>query len=282
MCKIVGNKESLSIRDIQIISLDILKFVTDVCERQGFKYSLIYGTLLGAVRHKGFIPWDDDIDIMMPRPDYERFLKYAESHIDTFYPYEIFNRNLNKDYLYSITRVSDSRYIIAKDDEQNCGMGIFIDIYPYDGLGNDYINALYVLTQTKTTCNTMVDITRKKLKIDNRLNIKGKATYLLTHYFNKLKGIDYFIHNLEHNISNYTYESSEYIGPAMWFFANPEEVLFNKNLFNDLIKLRFEDGEFYAPAKFDEVLSQLYGDYLKLPPEEKRINQHHYRAYKKH
>ena len=66
----------MKIEDIQEVSLNILKQITSVCEREGFRYTLAYGTLIGAVRHKGFIPWDDDIDIQMPRPDYERFLKY--------------------------------------------------------------------------------------------------------------------------------------------------------------------------------------------------------------
>ena len=271
----------MSMKDIQSVSLDILKFIAGICEREGFRYSLMYGTLIGAVRHKGYIPWDDDVDIMMPRPDYEKFLRYAATHHEEFGYYEIFNRDIQKDYLYSITRVSDSRYIIFKDDERNCGMGIFIDIYPYDGLGNDYNEAKEILTETKQTCNTIVDITRKRLSLNNRMNIKGKISYLLTHFKNKLKGVDYFIRKLEENVAPYSYDTSDYVGPAMWFFTKPEKVLFKKDLFEELIKLPFEDGMFYAPSRYAELLTQEYGDYMQLPPEEKRIYQHQYLAYKK-
>ena len=69
-------KNTLKIKEIQVVSLEILKTITDICEAQNLRYFLIYGTLIGAVRHKGYIPWDDDVDIMMPRPDYDKLLAY--------------------------------------------------------------------------------------------------------------------------------------------------------------------------------------------------------------
>lgn len=274
-------KSCLDIREIQKISLEILKFVTSICETNNFKYCLIYGTLIGAVRHKGYIPWDDDVDIMMPRPDYEKFLKYAESHKDEFGVYQIFNRNTNHDYIYSITRVSDSRYEIFKSDEKNCGMGIFIDIYPFDGLGNDYDKALGLLCRTRRICDTIVDITRTDFHLQKSLNWKGKLSMVTMRIFNKIRGLNYFNSKLIGMSKIHSYTDSRYVGPLMWFFTKPEKILFDKDLFSEFVKVKFEDGEFYAPKAYDKILTQAYGNYMQLPSPEKRIYHHQYKAYRK-
>lgn len=127
--------KELSVEETQKVSLEILKTVAHICKTIGVRYCLIYGTLIGAVRHHGFIPWDDDLDIMMPRPDYERFLSYFKKHQSEYKHLELFNHDENANYPYMITRISDSRYQINMDNEKPYGMGVFIDIYPYDGLG---------------------------------------------------------------------------------------------------------------------------------------------------
>jgi len=122
-------------REIQLVSLEILHTVATICEEQNFRYSLIYGTLIGAIRHHGYIPWDDDVDIMMPRRDYDQFLEYMKIHRKEYPDLRIFNLDECKEYPYMITRISDDRYIIKMENEKPYGMGVFIDIYPYDGLG---------------------------------------------------------------------------------------------------------------------------------------------------
>lgn len=106
-----------------------------ICEEQNFRYSLIYGTFIGSVRHHGYIPWDDDVDIMMPRRDYDWFLEYMKIHREEYSDWRIFNLEECKEYPYMITRISDDRYIIKMENEKPYGIGVFIDIYPYDGLG---------------------------------------------------------------------------------------------------------------------------------------------------
>lgn len=273
--------DNLNIEDIQKVSLDILKFVTKICDSLNLRYCLMYGTLIGAVRHQGFIPWDDDIDIMMPRPDYERFLEYAFNYPEAFGIYQIFNREVNKNYLYGITRVSDSRYEIIKEDEKNCGMGIFIDIYPYDGLGNEYDKALNLLRKSRRNCNIIVDITRINNSIPKSLNAKGKIVYVLKMAKHKFYGIDHYLKNSFNLKKHNDYDNSKYVGPLMWFFTKPEKVVFEKTLFDNRVKMRFEDDYFYVPAEYHKLLTQEYGDYMQLPPEEKRIYHHQYKAYKK-
>ena len=128
-------RHELTIKETQRISLEILHTVAEICEEQHLRYALIYGTLIGAVRHHGYIPWDDDVDIMMPRPDYDKLLVYLKDHIQEYPHLQVFNRDECPEYPYMITRISDDRYVIEMANEKPFGMGVFIDIYPYDGLG---------------------------------------------------------------------------------------------------------------------------------------------------
>jgi len=125
----------LSLREIQLISLEICKKVDMICNENNFRYYLYGGSLLGAVRHKGFIPWDDDIDIVMPRPDYEKFLAYMQENQEKIKPLKLYSFENNAKYPYMISRVSDERYILDVENEDDYGIGIFIDVYPWDGVG---------------------------------------------------------------------------------------------------------------------------------------------------
>ena len=102
--------KKLSLREIQLESYNILLQVKRICEHNNFKYFLTYGTLLGAIRHNGFIPWDDDLDIMMPRSDYERFIQFCIDHHDDLLPYELKHYKTCDQYIYPIARLSNSNF----------------------------------------------------------------------------------------------------------------------------------------------------------------------------
>lgn len=277
------NKEPLSMNEIQNVSFNILKEVAEFCECHGLRYFLMYGTLIGAVRHKGYIPWDDDVDIMMPRPDYEKFLRYCEKNNNRLGRYEIFNTRTNKNYIYAITRVSDPNYEIIKEEKaENCGMGVFIDIYPYDGLGNDYNIALRLLKKTRSYCDSIVALTRNEQSVPTQLNWKGKLAFIFRKFIRNLSGVKYYIRQLENQSKLNKYEDSFYVGPLMWYFTKPQKVLFKRIDFDKYVMLSFEGETFRAPVNYHDILTQEYGDYMQLPPVEKRIYQHQYKAYKKY
>lgn len=121
--------KELNLKEIQSASFEILKKVVEICESNNINYSLAYGTMLGAIRHKGIIPWDDDIDIMMSRPEYDKLMVYWKKHVAELSPLRVMNMDTVKNYPYMITRISDDRYWLDVDNEENFGLGIFIDIY---------------------------------------------------------------------------------------------------------------------------------------------------------
>lgn len=125
----------MTLEEVKLLELDALKFIDSVCKENGLIYFAAYGTLLGAIRHKGFIPWDDDIDIYMPRPD---FIKFVEVINNYEHPYSI--RSLNdKDYFHAFAKLSDDRtYLIEKQfKSKSRELGVYVDIFILDGLPDD-------------------------------------------------------------------------------------------------------------------------------------------------
>lgn len=271
--------QPLTMDKIQKVSLEILKHITKICDENGFKYCLMYGTLIGAIRHKGYIPWDDDVDIMMPRPDYEALLLYLKNHPQRLGRYQIFNRTTHKDYRYTITRIADSDYVIDTGDKYSCGMGIFIDVYPYDGLGNNPGEALAILKDARRLCDCLYQTVWQSVLPPANISLHSKIFYFINHLKNKLLGGKRILNKIE-NLRRYEYDESEYVGP-LWYFTKPERVLFKRNIFENMIKVSFEDSEFNVPRDYHEVLTQEYGNYMELPPIDQRIYHHHYKAYKK-
>ena len=271
-------KNKLSIKEIQAVSLEILKKVTDLCESLNLRYSLIYGTLIGAVRHHGFIPWDDDVDIMMPRPDYEKLLQYLSNN--KIPNLSLFNRQTCPNYPYMISRISDDRYILEMENEESVGMGVFIDIYPYDGLGKTKEEALHFGLKGDHLSSFCYQATRKKIARETTSSSLRRIIKYPVFIISKLLGKDFFQHKLEQLAGKKDYESSDYVGCVVWL-SGGEKDIFKRKWFDETIMMPFEQYEFRVPKSFDEVLRHGYGDYWLVPPEKDRIGHHYYKAYRK-
>ena len=123
---------------------------------------------------------------------------------------------------------------------------------------------------------------RKRLDIPKQNNWKGKLVYFNRWLVHHILGCKYYYWRQKEVFKGLpTYEKSEYVGPLAWYFSKPETVLFRREYFSEVIKMKFQKYEFYVPAKYHEVLTCAYGDYMKLPPVEDRIYHHNYKAYKK-
>ena len=261
----------LSLDEIKQIELDLLIDVAKFCNSHDITYFLAYGTLIGAVRHQGFIPWDDDIDIQMPREDYERFLVlYNEKKTNNSYlvvsPYE---KNARHPY----GKVIDTRTLKREASvryENNQPLGVDIDVFPLDGLSPDEEERQKLYTKRKRMyqCHlfSILDPSKGKLKTRVVSWICGK--FGKNFFFRKSQKIKWF----DYNQSDFVSDQSN-----LNIFNKP----LKREWFDKTIDLPFEGHMFKVPVGYDQVLIEEYGDYMTLPPEENRVTHHTCKMYKK-
>lgn len=274
------NKQPLTMHEIQAVSLEILKQVADLCEELNLRYFLAWGTLIGAIRHKGFIPWDDDVDIMMPRPDYDKLLEYLSS--SKLPNLTLFNRQTCSEYPYMISRISDDRYILEMENEKSVGMGIFIDIYPMDGMGSTLEEALKFGAYTDRQASLCYQATRDHFAMETTTSLIRKIIKRPVFWYAKVVGKDKFQDNIERYMSQHTieYDKAEWVGDLVWLSGGAREIL-KREWLDGFEMAPFEQYHFRIPKMYDPVLKQTYGDYMKLPPETERVGHHYYSAFRK-
>lgn len=270
---------SLLMQDVQKEASAILNKLDAICKKIGTKYCLAYGTLIGAIRHKGFIPWDDDIDIMMPRKDYDKLISFFIENDNNIEGLSVFSPETNKDYPYMIARVCSDKYIIETDNEKSCGMGIFIDIYPLDGMGND----LEIAKKKKRKINRSIALcfisTRLKFKRGNTKSTLKMWLKFPAFIFAHLMGKEFFFKQIQKQSKYADYDNSKYIGCLVWGSDEGDRGVYLKEWFEKMIDWEFEEYIFKIPVGYDKLLKQTYGEYMKLPPEEERVAHHFYSAY---
>lgn len=260
------------LRRVQLLELDILKDFIRVCEENGLRYYAVGGTLLGAVRHKGFIPWDDDMDVAMPRKDYDKFLEIYRTKLKERYDVEHFS--IQEDvYFYPLkirdleTRVSEKRL------DENAVSYLSIDVFPIDGYPDQrpkqflYKLGYYYRKMRIGFCN--IDRLRKMERpLHERMLIEFAKTFKLNEKLSLKKeqeGFDKVFKStkgkkckLVGDISG-RYGFREFVPVS--YFGKPE-------------KLQFEDIMLNVPKEYDKYLTRIYNDYMQLPPEEARVSDH--------
>lgn len=271
--------EPMTMGEIQKVSLEILKQIDTICSQLNLKYCLAYGTLIGAIRHKGFIPWDDDIDILMPRPDYEKFKSYIISHLEELYPLKLFDSSI-PNYPYLLPRLSNNDYTIVVENEKPYGMGIFIDIYVLDGIGDSFEEAWNFIKRTSKYPRLIFLSTRKHYSFGGTKGFFKRIIKVPAFYFAKIMGKEFFEKRLMKMIDTTSYDKNKYVGCAIWC-ERPKWAIIKKEIVENPIDALFENYSFKIPRDYDSQLRQWYGDYMLLPPEKDRIYHHLYKAYKK-
>lgn len=264
-------KSNESIQDIQNIELEMFSAFCEVCDILGIKYYLLGGSILGAIRHKGFIPWDDDIDIGLFRKDYELFIEKAQSLLPNYYFVQ--NYKTDPECLIGYTKLRDSRttFIETSYKNQNMNHGIFIDIFPLD---------YYPEKQSE---QKILQIKNKTLgyRIYGEFYIpKYSDSLLIKNVIKKLASIGLKI--LFPNTTNVLKQRDELIKtiPKSKFISNYYGAYGEKETvpiewFGEGIECSFEDRLVSIPSQYDSYLKQLYNDYWKLPPLDLR-EPHHY------
>lgn len=270
--------KKLEIEDIKQLSFEVLCKVAVVCEQYNITYSLTGGTLIGAVRHKGFIPWDDDIDIMMPRPDYDRFIRIVSKGD---YGFDLFSiETCGSTYWYPFAKACHRNTILKEKAIVDTGIeiGVYVDIFPVDGIAKN-------LTVAKVRC--MIFQFLHGLKITSRWKAYKKSKLRKWYYeplrylcylFSKILPQEWIDQIVERFIRKIPYQTSKFAGRLVGDFGSKE--IMEKTLFDNVIQLSFEGRNFAAVADYDTFLRKLYGDYMQLPPLEKRVTHHEFEAYR--
>lgn len=264
------------------IALDILIHFAKYCDEHSLKYFLTYGTLIGAVRHKGYIPWDDDIDVWMPRKDYETFIHSFQGH-----PYyEVMANEINPDYGKLFAVLNDTRTVkTEKLTRKRCEgtVCVNIDIFPVDYLPDNPDEQIELLRKVKSIENKLACLTyaygRGRTFLSTiRKNI-GIFIYRTLDTFNIITTRKLA---RQHRQLLSQYSDTNTAGCfANTGFNGMEEVMPLK-CFQDQIEMEFESHILKVPKEYDYILRHIYGDYMQLPPESERVSVHSNTCYWKH
>lgn len=274
--------KELTLRDIQHRELVNLEFLNKICKQQDLTYFLAYGTLIGAIRHHGFIPWDDDTDVWMPRKDYMALLDYFKENSEKLKPFKICTRDNTKNYPYGIARLCDQRYkyVTTNSYERQFELGVFTDIYPLDNLGND--NNIDVIKKLSTYCSKQnVSYARYCSGVSGNMlkSVLKKLNRLSLHLIHGNNYSEIVNNNIINAINKNTSDKDKYIGVIAW--DSNQFIRFNKEDFEENILVDFEGKKFPVPRGYDTILKLTYGDYMKFPPESERHPYHGYKIYKR-
>lgn len=255
----------VTVKECQQVELSIMKELHRYCGKHQITYAMAYGTLLGAVRHKGFIPWDNDMDIVMPRPDYERFIRLVQESPIADHLY-LLHHSIDPHYHYQCARVCDSRTEVAPAyiREQPGKMGLWVDIFPIDGVWDTSIRHL----PSRAILRMYKVLQRADIyALPDGHGWKNHVKNLLQLLFPNKQ--NHFQKKVDQLGMRWSFDSSDRVGNITEFDFFGES--FPKDDLTEPVLLPFEDAEFYAPRNWDAWLATYYGDYMKLPPEEKRM-----------
>lgn len=271
-------KRSVSKEDVSKKQLEILEFIDMTCRENNIEYSLIGGSLLGAIRHKGFIPWDDDIDVMLTRDNYNKLMEVIMLKNDNRFTL-LYYKNV-KAYM-PFTKLCDNETLIeSKTENLNRGTGIFVDIFPYDFLPNkakerksfrgEILNKARYLSASKrgkfdyaTAGTKSLFLAKVILFLPLHLIFLGKEEKLA-------KGLD-------ENMQSFKNSSSNYMGYILSRYR--EKEVFPKEIFEEYEDTQFENLKVRKIKNHDAYLVQLFGDYMVLPPENQREAHDYYKFY---
>ncbi len=251
-------------KKVWAIELDLFRAISEVCERHHLRYWISYGTLIGAVRHKGFIPWDDDFDVVMPRADYQKLLQLETEFPE---PYFLQTPQSDVDYYNPFARLRNSNTTgIMVSGKNKCNNGIYVDIMPLDGAPKKGLERKWVL---------FLNQTRNILANAYVFNINPNKLTRLAHKILHLPFISFDPVSVYKKVNGtairHRWKDSREVGLISFPFRYGDEYISDKKIFRSTVWLDFEFLKVPAPIGYDRFLRDSYGDdYMKFPPVEER------------
>lgn len=258
--------KTINLEELKEIQLNILDYVTSFCIKNDIKYFLSYGTLIGAIRHNGYIPWDDDIDICMPRPDYKKFITLFKEQ-DSYY--KVLEHNINKKYKLPFAKVHDTRTLIDEFLYTETCYGIYIDIFPIDSISKK--------AQIKTNIILNHFLNTKKAKICLHRSLFNNVKIIIGKIILYPISTNCILNLIDKNATKIKYNSSEYVANIAIPYGTCE--IMHKDIIETTVLHQFEDKLYMIPKKYSVYLENIYGDYMQLPPLEKRKSHHSFIAW---
>ncbi len=269
----MSQKEPMTVDQKKSISLEVLKTIDAFCTEHHIQYSLAYGTLLGSVRHKGFIPWDDDVDIIMLREDYDRFIRLFLQSPPQHYQCISFE---NGTYYLPYTKIVDTRtHVVAENFIGLDDIGIYVDIFPFDYIANSREEAVKLKGKFKFISKLIRYTCYAKFK--EVCNGKIKPDKALIYGLSKCIGFKRLSSIYQKRIAKLKDRSAKWVGYLGSCYESDENV-FELATIKGLGTGEFEGCTFPVLENYGAFLSKIYGDYMSLPPVEKRVA-HHETAY---
>ena len=276
------HKNELTLQEIKRIQLDILVDFAKYCDENNLKYYLFGGTLLGAIRHKGFIPWDDDIDIMMPRTDYEYAMKNYKNLIYKSLSIESFSG-----YWDLAGRIIDNRTIMEIPFDKY-PTGVYVDVFPIDGVSCYYIlqKVEFLVEKILVTLNRCTVLKLQKSHRYKISSISGRLKNRLRTIIKYLMILAFgwtppsFWVKLVHQVGRiYKFNLDKFVAVVVVNHYGTKEIV-PGSIYKERIPVDFEGYKFWAPKGYQSYLKNLYGDnYMELPPENQRYSEHAFKAY---
>lgn len=265
--------KELTLQELKDIEFNILKVFDTFCKENNIRYFFAYGTLLGAIRYKKFIPWDDDVDVLVPREDYDRLLKlYKDSE-----RYKMFAYERNKKYRFPFAKLCDMTTRKIEDNLDNgVALGVEIDIFPLDHWDDDLEKAKKEAANIKKDMGRLAWSRLTKAPSSNPVKFIAQSALMALH---KMRGSEHYVQKMLAASNKPEQKGSRYIGAKSWCVYGAKGII-PAEAFAEAVDIEFEGELFPAPIGWDTYLTCLYGDYLPEPPKEKQKTHHRFKAYK--
>lgn len=262
--------KNITLSEMQEIERNILQYIDEICQKNDIEYSVVGGTAIGAIRHNGFIPWDDDIDIGLTPKNYEKLIKCIKE--DNNKRYQLLDYKSENTYQYPFAKVVDTKTTLVENNQNPINnYGVFVDIFKYFGMPNNKIHRFFFFYKLKKYNKYMCYAIYRTINANNCISrlvkrmIKRRAERI---------GLKRLLQEFEILTNKYPIETAEYC-ISNWPLAKRKNQNIKSTVFtNGIIRHKFDNIEINIMKEYEEYLTTGYGDYMQLPPEDKRIPPH--------